>query len=500
MRNRTFMHIVRDDSVLGTLKFVTKSEDNQVYGALILSLMINQKIQNSNSYKTYLEFATGATTPKKARKWKKPASLSKKQTLLITEEPAKKPAARKQPTNIQIKDTPGVSVSKKKAPAKGERNKGINFLFEAALLEETHMKKAIKRIKWETYMYQAGGSGDRAGFQPEVLDEQKGKSIDTHEGTGLKPGVFDVSKANFSDSEYESWGVSDDDDDDDQQGDDERTESDDDKSVDLNKIDDEEETQEDEFFHTLDDYIPKYDETHDVDDEEYDRINKEMYDDVNVELKDVELVNKGKGGDEMTDADNVELEEVNQEVASAQVQDEAQATTTVAPTQVTSSSRSVSSNYGSIFLNLDNISSVETEIISMLDVQVQHENTIPESETLSAIHLRVSDLEKEVQELKQVDHSTTLLATIKSKVPTAVNEYLGTSLGDALHKVLQRHTVELIKEHSVPADVVEVLKQQQKPQKSVVVIRKIKMEQASKQQETKYTITSSDKATLKEFD
>ncbi|GKA97851.1 hypothetical protein Tco_0825745 [Tanacetum coccineum] len=61
---------------------------------------------------------------------------------------------------------------------------------------------------------------------------------------------------------------------------------------------------------------------------------------------------------------------------------------------------------------------------------------VPESETLSAIHLKVSDLEKEVQELKQ--------------------------------------------EHSIPADVVEVLKQQQKPQKSVVDIRKIKMDHASK--------------------
>ncbi|GJT29947.1 hypothetical protein Tco_0910222 [Tanacetum coccineum] len=100
-----------------------------------------------------------------------------------------------------------------------------------------------------------------------------------------------------------------------------------------------------------------------------------MYDDVNVELKDAELIDEGKGDEEMTDAEKVnpELEEVNQEVASAQVQDEAQATTTADPAQVASSSRSVSSNYGSIFLNLDNISSVETKIISMLDVQVQHE-------------------------------------------------------------------------------------------------------------------------------
>ncbi|GJT75371.1 hypothetical protein Tco_1042096 [Tanacetum coccineum] len=73
MRNQMFMHIVRDDSVLGTLKFVSKSEDNQVYGALIPAVMINKKIRNFNSYKTYLAFATRATTPKKARKWKKPS-------------------------------------------------------------------------------------------------------------------------------------------------------------------------------------------------------------------------------------------------------------------------------------------------------------------------------------------------------------------------------------------------------------------------------------------
>nr|GFA04545.1 hypothetical protein [Tanacetum cinerariifolium] len=133
-------------------------------------------------------------TPKKARKWKKPASPSKKQTLVTTEEPAKIPAARSQPTSVQNRDTLGV--------------------------------------------------------------------------------------------EYESLGFSDDD----QQGDDERTESDDVKSVDLNKTDDEEETQEDDFVHTTDDH-----------------------------LKDVELANEGKGDEEMTNADkvNVELKEVNQEVASA---------------------------------------------------------------------------------------------------------------------------------------------------------------------------------------
>ncbi|GKA63632.1 hypothetical protein Tco_0763238 [Tanacetum coccineum] len=130
-----------------------------------------------------------------------------------------------------------------------------------------------------------------------------------------------------------------------------------------------------------------------------------MYDDVNIELKDAELADEGKGDEEMTDAE-----------------------------KVASSSRSVSSNYGSIFLNLDNISSVETEIISMLDVQVQHEFLIQESKTLSVIHLRLSKLEKEVKELKNFDHSSTLLATIKSEVPMALKEYIGAIMDEALYK------------------------------------------------------------------
>ncbi|GJT75374.1 hypothetical protein Tco_1042099 [Tanacetum coccineum] len=350
MRNRMFMHTVRDDSVLGTLKFVAKSDDNQVYGVLIPAVRINQKIQNSNSYKTYLAVATGATTPKKPRKWKKPASPSKKQTLVITEEPAKK------------EDSQLVFKSKILLACSNEEG------YQKEQMGNTHASG-----KW---------LGDGVGFQPKVPDKPKGKSIDIHEGTGLKLGVPDVSKANSSDSEYEYWGVSDDDDDD-QQGDDERIESDDDKSVDLNKIDNEEETQEDEFVHTPDDYVPTDDETHDVDDEEYHCINEEIYDDVNVELKDVRPANKGKGDEEMNDAEKViaELEEVNQEVASAQVQDEA-----------------------------------------------------------------------------------------------------------------QKQTADFIREYSVPTTTVtDVLKQQQQPKKSTEDIRKIKMEQAGKHQETKYTITSSDK-------
>ncbi|GKA49882.1 hypothetical protein Tco_0742955 [Tanacetum coccineum] len=162
-----------------------------------------------------------------------------------------------------------MTVSKKKAPTKAERSKGTELLSEGASLEESQLKKAIKRNKRETNIHQAGGSSEGVDLESKVPNEPKGKSIDTNSGD-------------------------DDDDDDDQQSNDERTESDDDKSVDLNKTNDEEE---DEFVHTPDDYVPTDDEN--VDDEEFERINKKMYSDVNVELKDSEREGKGKDDEEM---------------------------------------------------------------------------------------------------------------------------------------------------------------------------------------------------------
>ncbi|GKC02754.1 hypothetical protein Tco_0994364 [Tanacetum coccineum] len=186
------------------------------------------------------------------------------------------------------------------------------------------------------------------------------------------------------------------------------------------------------------------------------------------------MLSEGKEDKEITDAEKVDAEhkEINQEVASAQVQDEVHTKTIIAlttqkeKTDVPPSSSSLSSNYGSIFLNLDNITSAETEIISMLDVHVQQEIPSIQSSSLLILPilvipepivikppeivtaaltttippftppLRVFNLEKEVKKLKQFDLSTTLRASIRYEVPLAVNEYLGSSLGDALQKEL----------------------------------------------------------------
>ncbi|GJS96143.1 hypothetical protein Tco_0803111 [Tanacetum coccineum] len=63
--------------------------------------------------------------------------------------------------------------------------------------------------------------------------------------------------------------------------------------------------------------------------------------------------------------------------------------------------------------------------------------------------LRVARLEQEMSEVKKTDHSADVLATIRTQVPTAVDNYLGTKLDDSLLKVLERHTANLIEKYSV---------------------------------------------------
>ncbi|GJU38000.1 hypothetical protein Tco_1186354 [Tanacetum coccineum] len=70
----------------------------------------------------------------------------------------------------------------------------------------------------------------------------------------------------------------------------------------------------------------------------------------------------------------------------------------------------------------------------------------PLSEALNAILQRVSTLKKDVKELKKVDHTIVIVESIRFQVPPTVNEFLRSSLGDSLQKVLHKHTEELKQE------------------------------------------------------
>ncbi|GJY56135.1 hypothetical protein Tco_0455250 [Tanacetum coccineum] len=92
-------------------------------------------------------------------------------------------------------------------------------------------------------------------------------------------------------------------------------------------------------------------ESNDVTEEEYERINEELYGDVNV---------------------------------SNQIKDDAQATQ---KTDAPIPSSSISSDYAAKFLNSNNILLTETEVISMMDINVQHE--VPRTSSLLTIPVSV---------------------------------------------------------------------------------------------------------------
>ncbi|GJZ64308.1 hypothetical protein Tco_0620729 [Tanacetum coccineum] len=314
MRNRINLHTARDDSLLGTLKFVSKTKERQVYGALIPKEMIYEDILNFTAYQTYFAYASGAKEPKKVRKFKKPSSPKQKTVPVSPKEPTKKTAKKPGPTKkvvpvmkssrksqagVIIKDTTGVSVSNKKALANGKRSKG-----------------------------------DGADFESRVPDEQRRKISGTDEGTGTKPGVPDVPKYD-SESEKKSWGDSreeDDDDEDDSEdvsdndngndddgdnddndddSDDERTESEKDEIPDLNQTNKEhaeEEEYVEERVHTPGDYEltddEKIDDKEKMDEEEDDEVTKELYKDMNVNLgnTDADMTNADQGGADQQNA------------------------------------------------------------------------------------------------------------------------------------------------------------------------------------------------------
>ncbi|GJY42637.1 hypothetical protein Tco_0430850 [Tanacetum coccineum] len=121
-----------DEEVISSLlrKLGHKGDIKSITEVVVDHMMTNQQMRDSTAYKTYLAYATGAASPKMKRKFKKPASPSKKKSLVAVDEPAdkpvKKPAAKRQSAGVRIQDTPGVSVSKKKAPLRLKEAKELN--------------------------------------------------------------------------------------------------------------------------------------------------------------------------------------------------------------------------------------------------------------------------------------------------------------------------------------------------------------------------------------
>ncbi|GKC74630.1 hypothetical protein Tco_1120513 [Tanacetum coccineum] len=327
MRNITFMHTARDDSILGTMRFISKHEDTQVYGALLPKSMTNQAMLDSNSYKTYYAIATRAEPPKQKKIQKKSDS----------------------------------AISSKETPSKKKPNKAKKDVSPTRKLA-TKPKPTKKK---------------------ELVKADRGKD----EETGTKPGVPDVPKYD-SESKKESWGDSgeEDDDDDEDESDDDKG-NDDDGDNDENDDDSDDERTE---VHTTDKYEltdeednANYAKEENVDEEDD---AEELYRDINVNLRkeDVEMTDVDQGG---VDQHNVSQESGFEQVE----EDAHVTLIAIHDTQKTEGpiqSSSVSSDFIDKLLNFENASLADNEIASLMDTIVLHEE--PSSHTSSLYRVPVT--------------------------------------------------------------------------------------------------------------
>ncbi|GJX31012.1 hypothetical protein Tco_0240867 [Tanacetum coccineum] len=470
MRNKMFMHTARDDSLLGTMRFVSRHVDTQVYGALLPKAMKNQALLDSEAYKTYYAIALGAKPPQSRKSKKKYGS-----TISFEETTPKKKYAR-----VKRPAKKSATVSKKKEPFKADIGKGLEVPSEVALSETAQLK------------------------QSKVPDKHQQKASGIDEGTVTKLGVFDVPKYD-SKSGKESWGNSDEEDDDDDEDDVDDDDSDDDEDIDEaedddnqehaqdDQNDDEEETDSDrtesnnikvpvfdqstneyqeeeeyvnERVHTPSYYEPSNDEKIDdeakMNEEEDDEISKELYDDVNVNLgkEDIDITQADQGG--------AELHDFSQESGFLKEEDDL-LNLDISPPRLDETSSQTSSLYTIPVTAIPKIMSTGTTTTPLPpsffipSPQQAKPTPTPTTSTTSFPKLRdfisvfkfnerVSSLEKDVSQLKQDDKSAQHLEQIKSQILAIVDEHLSTRIGYAVQTAVQSYTVEFEKEAKAEQD------------------------------------------------
>ncbi|GJU87192.1 hypothetical protein Tco_1294738 [Tanacetum coccineum] len=211
-RNKTGMHTYRDGYLINTLRFVSTKEESQIYGARLLKSMTSPEMRESKAYKTYLGYATGAIPPKKARKFKKLASPKLTIVPVSPEEPTRKSKRVKRPSKkstnaptggVVIRETPMMSLSKKKEKMTIEKLKGIDLLSEVALTEEAQYEEVHKKSLRDFHKTHLSGSGSVTKISPSAA---KIKPSVTNEGTSVKPGVPDVAEEESSDDQEGNSG------------------------------------------------------------------------------------------------------------------------------------------------------------------------------------------------------------------------------------------------------------------------------------------------------
>ncbi|GJW57082.1 hypothetical protein Tco_0103813 [Tanacetum coccineum] len=451
-RNKIGMHTSRDDYLINSLRFVFVNEESQIYRARLPKSMTSPEMRETKAYKTYLAYATGVTPPKKARKFKKHAYPKLTNVPVSPEEPTRKSKrvtrlAKKSnntPTVcVVIRDTPVISLSKKKEKMTVEKRKGIKLLSEVALTEEAQYEEVRKKSLRDFHKTYSSGSGIVTKIAPSAA---KIKPSVTNKGTGANPGVLDVTEEESTDSEAESWGRYEDDKNNDHdsssEGSDQESESGDDNTQsDKEKgLDSEHETDENETGSESDQEENKEEVKDDEEEKEDESVKTpsnytftDDEDETNVESK---VENKAEGDkDKRMDYttnqldDNVDVR-LNEPVIIDEgfIQKEGTNAEMINKTEVPVTSSSHLSDLASKFLNLSDILHTDAEIVSPMDVNVHHE--VPSNKTPTFLTVPISVIiesspvytTKEVVKLKKVD-------LLNTQVTALVDEHLHSRLG-----------------------------------------------------------------------
>nr|GEY59620.1 ribonuclease H-like domain-containing protein [Tanacetum cinerariifolium] len=406
-RNNMFWHINRDDTMFTSMRCISRHEKTQVYGAILLKELTNQAMLESKAYKTYYAFASREKTPK---------TKYVRNTANSDTSPKQKHVQATKDTRIKTKAKVAKSDNKKQHAMK-PKAKGLAMLSEVALTEAKQLKLATKRSKKDFHISHASGSGDGVDTQSKVPDEQQQKTSGTDKGT---ESWGDSDEEDDDENEFkEEVAIKDDDSDDNDESDDERMESDSDVIPDPNKTyveHDEEEEYDNEFNLKEDENINK------EEDDEVPQNNKMILisQDLNKKRK---MIIKLLNLDNPSQADN--------EIAS--LMDTTAYHATAIP-EITSSFATPTPPQSSLFNPL-----------------LQQEATLTPTPTTSEattlftflsdfmfvfkFNERVTNLEKDLSEMKQVRQYTQAL----SSIPTIVDRYMDNKLGEAINKAIQAH-------------------------------------------------------------
>nr|GEW38878.1 hypothetical protein [Tanacetum cinerariifolium] len=333
------MHTAWDDCLLGTMGFVSRHEDTQVYGSLLPKAMTNQALLDSVAYKTYYAIATGGELPK-------PKKIQKKSDSAISSEET--------------------SSKKKHAKAKKDVTLIRSQLLNLNRLRRRHRKK-------DFHISHASSSGDGTDFESGVFDEKQHKICGIDKGIGAKSGVPDVPKYNYE-SHKESWGYS---------GEEDGNDDGDDSDSIVEDVDDDNDGNDDDDDRDYDRTESDIDENSNLNQSNKEHEEEEEYVDEFIDKEDDVDNAKEENEEELDDDDELyKDEEEDAHVTLIAIHD---TQNTEGPMQ----SSSVSSDFTEKILNFKNVSPTDNEIASLMDIIILYEEPSGQTSSLFTVPITV---------------------------------------------------------------------------------------------------------------